>query len=108
MKIKRNAVDSILYTDVDDCETDDETADWDIQFEGGFISTWRYIKIPEKQVPANFKTACVLKILLIYNRTKSLENFLRDFLYLSITFVCVWKLRRRCFVLIIRDRCKQN
>jgi len=39
MKIKRNAVDSILYTDVDDCETDDETADWDIQFEGGFIST---------------------------------------------------------------------
>jgi hypothetical protein len=35
IKIKRIAVDSILYTDVDDCETDDETDDWDIQFEGG-------------------------------------------------------------------------
>ncbi|MDR4947793.1 hypothetical protein [Neobacillus cucumis] len=34
MKIKRIAVDSILYTDVDDCETDDESDDWDIQFEG--------------------------------------------------------------------------
>ncbi|MEH7085656.1 hypothetical protein V7139_23370 [Neobacillus drentensis] len=34
MKIKRIAVDSILYTEVDDCETDDITDDWDVQFEG--------------------------------------------------------------------------
>ncbi|WP_260871874.1 hypothetical protein [Bacillus sp. X1(2014)] len=35
MKIKRIAVDSILYTEVDDCDTDDNTDDWDVQFEGG-------------------------------------------------------------------------
>lgn len=34
MKIKRIAVDSILYTEVDDCDTDDESDDWDVQFEG--------------------------------------------------------------------------
>ncbi|MDQ6594961.1 hypothetical protein [Bacillus salipaludis] len=33
-KIKRTAVDSILYTEVDDCKTDDQTDDWDVQFEG--------------------------------------------------------------------------
>ncbi|WP_269320668.1 hypothetical protein [Bacillus sp. UNC41MFS5] len=34
MKIKRIAVDSILYSEVDDCETDDQTDDWDVQLEG--------------------------------------------------------------------------
>ncbi|MGG3467524.1 hypothetical protein ABES02_08545 [Neobacillus pocheonensis] len=34
MKIKRIAVDSILYTEVDDCDTEDESDDWDVQFEG--------------------------------------------------------------------------
>ncbi|MDN3015530.1 hypothetical protein PH210_04810 [Paenibacillus sp. BSR1-1] len=34
MKIKRIAVDSILYSEVDDCETNDESDDWDVQFEG--------------------------------------------------------------------------
>ena len=34
MKIKRIADDSILYTDVNDCETGDQTDDWDVQFEG--------------------------------------------------------------------------
>lgn len=34
MKGKKVSDDSILYTDLGDCDTDDEIDDWDIQFEG--------------------------------------------------------------------------
>lgn len=32
--VRRVADDSILYTDLGDCDTDDEIDDWDVQYEG--------------------------------------------------------------------------
>jgi hypothetical protein len=32
--MKRVSDDAIIYTDLGDCDTDDDIEDWDIQFEG--------------------------------------------------------------------------
>jgi hypothetical protein len=34
VKLKRVIDDSIVYTDVEDCDTGDEIDDWDAQYEG--------------------------------------------------------------------------